>query len=40
MALLPKEYTDSYKAYMHSFGVEQIYPVRIRKHGAINLNLL
>lgn len=40
MTLLPKEYTDSYKAHMHSFGVEQIYPVRIRKHGAININLL
>ncbi|MDT3425986.1 galactokinase [Paenibacillus forsythiae] len=40
MALLPKESTASYTEYMKSFGADPIYPVRIRKYGAVNLNLL
>ncbi|NGM81706.1 galactokinase [Paenibacillus sp. 7124] len=40
MALLPKDLVDSYTEYMKSFGVDQIYSIRMRKYGAVNVNLL
>ncbi|MFD1773027.1 galactokinase [Paenibacillus rhizophilus] len=40
MALLPKALVDSYTEYMQSFGVDQIYSIRMRKYGAVNVNLL
>lgn len=40
MALLPKALVDSYTEYMQSFGVDPIYSIRMRKYGAVNVNLL
>ncbi|AHV98314.1 galactokinase [Paenibacillus sabinae] len=40
MALLPKDLVDSYTEYMKSFGVDHIYSIRMRKYGAVNVNLL
>ncbi|AKG33726.1 galactokinase [Paenibacillus durus] len=40
MALLPRESTASYTEYMNSFGVGKIFNIRVRKYGAVNLNLL
>lgn len=40
MALLPKGVTEEYTEYMKSFGTPQIYRIRMRKYGAVNVNKL
>lgn len=40
MALIPKEHSAAYKEYIQAMGAPEVYNVRIRKAGAVTVNLL